>query len=72
MSEEAYHKVVALKLAEAQKAQRSMSPRKVGQKLLREWCGQAAGWGGAIEPMAAARLVELVEAVVAAERAAEG
>lgn len=68
----AYDKVMALKLAERQREQRAMPPRKIAQKLLREWCGRAAGWGGVLDPMAAARLVELVEAAIAAERSVAG
>jgi hypothetical protein len=67
----AYDRAMALRLAEQQREQRATAPRKIAQKLLREWCGKAAGWGAAIDPMAAARLVEMVEAVVVAERACE-
>jgi hypothetical protein len=64
----AYERAVAAKLSEKQKKQRAMPPIKVGQLLLREWCGKAAGFGVVLDVMAAARLVELVEAVVKAER----
>lgn len=69
MKQTAYDRVMALKLAEQQAAQRAMSPQKVGQKLLREWCGKAHGFGVVIDPFAAAALVRLVEAAIVAERA---
>jgi hypothetical protein len=69
MSEEAYRKVMAQKLAERQRAQRAMTPKKIAQTLLREWLGRASGFGAVIDPFAGARLVELVEAIVVAERA---
>ena len=65
----AYDKAMALKLAQKQAEQRAITPRKVAQNLLREWCGRASGFGASIDVMAAGRLVELVEAVVVAERA---
>lgn len=71
MSEEAYHKVMAQKLAEKQTTQRAMTPKKVAQRLLSEWLGKASGFGAVIDPSAGARLVELVEAIIVAERAAE-
>jgi hypothetical protein len=70
MSEEAYRKAMALKLAERQTEQRQMPPKKVAQRLLHEWSGKASGFGVLLDPFAAAKLVELVEAIVVAERAA--
>lgn len=69
MKQSAYDKCIAMKLAEQQAAQRAMSPQKVGQKLLREWCGKAHGFGVVLDPFAAAGLVRLVEAAIVAERA---
>lgn len=64
----AYDRVMALKLAEQQRIQRGMSPQKVGQKLLRDFCGRQ-GFGAVMSPDHAASLVRLVEAIVVAERA---
>lgn len=65
----AYDRVMDLKRARQQAAQRVMSPEKVARNVLREWLG-AQGFGAVIEPFAAADLVRRIEAVVAAERAA--
>lgn len=63
----AYDRVMAQKLAEKQRAQRAMSPKKIGQRLLQEWCGRQ-GFGAVLDPMQAASLVRLVEDIVIAER----
>lgn len=63
----AYDRIVARKLAEKQARQRAMPPKKVAQVLLREWLGKQ-GFGGVMDPFAAASLVEFVEAAIAAER----
>lgn len=65
----AYDRAVALKIAKRQSDQRAVAPRKVAQNLLREFCGKGAGWGGVMDPFAAAKLVELVEEIIVAERA---
>lgn len=62
----AYDKVMAMRLAERQRIQREMSPLKVGQQFLRQWCGAQ---GVALPPEAASALVTRVAAIVEAERA---
>ena len=64
----AYERAVAAKLAEKQAEQRAMSPLKVAQRFLREWCGRQ-GFGGVLSPDAAASLVNELERLVIAERA---
>jgi len=67
MTEEAYRKAMAQRLAEKQREQRAMSPRKVGQKFLQDWCG-AQGFGAYLPVEMAADLVDRITAVVEAER----
>ncbi len=68
MSETAYDRAMGTKIAIQHSEQRATSPKKVAQKLVRDWCGRASGFGIAIDPMDAARLAELVEMIVIAER----
>jgi hypothetical protein len=65
----AYERAVAARLAEKQAEQRALSPLKVAQRFLREWCGRQ-GFGAALSPDAAASLVTMIEALVEAERPA--
>jgi hypothetical protein len=65
----AYERAMQQKLAEKQAKQREMQPRKVAQTFLREWLGKQ-GFGGVMDVHAAASLVDHIEAIVVAERAA--
>lgn len=67
MTETAYDRVVKQKLVIAQAEQRAMPPIKIGQKILREWCGSHQA---VMDPSMAADLVKRVEAAIVAERAA--
>lgn len=64
----AYLRAEAQRLAQHQHQQRAMAPKKVAQKLLREYCGRH-GFGGVMDVGSAALLVQMVEAIIVAERA---
>lgn len=63
----AYDSAMAKRKTERQRTQRSTSPVKVAQGILREWC---MGQGLLLDPVSAAALVGHIEAAIVAERGA--
>lgn len=68
MVKTAYERALAEKLKVVQREQRAMTPERIGQKCLRDFCGRV-DFGAVMSPDAARDFVRLVEAIVVAERA---